>query len=235
MKQRDIISAQEREAQKVAAQRKRIVIMGILLVGVVAARFAIKDPPPPKQADHSQTPFRAIPGLLNRLPESERNKLTPYQIAMLKEADAQATSKPSPTTMLAATPYKPEEAPREILAPETEKVSRFEYTKQKIVRSQYPTPEMVDLTKDTVVLFRAGGYVKVREATRVDGHVKIDIDPSMRAEVPKTIVRTILPKGLNWKQSPPPGMVELKPAKGITIVVSKHAAKRITIRGEDEI
>lgn len=216
------------EAEQIARQKtqSRLKFLAGFLMITVVARIFIHNPAPPKTPNHSGKPFRALPGVYKNLSEAERRKLTPQQVAALKEAD-------NPQKQTAVAQYIPEAKPIQHIVKEA---AKFEYMSKRFRR---PAPvenaPEVDTSKDTLVLFAQGGFLKVKEAETVNGWVHIDIDKTIQAAVPKIMVRKIAGDATNWTEPIPVGQVQLKPAKGITVVVRSSIANRITVpRDEDD-
>lgn len=234
----------EREYQKKDATKKRIVVLAVVFVVSLGAKFAIKPPPPPKAPDHSARPFRAIPGVLKNLSDADRNKLTPQQIAMLEEADRNVLLRKSGETAIAQIPsHTPASAAVKPTAisgtiqtvPQTTSTasSPFLYKTAEKDRWVPPTPSKQDLTADTVVLFNRGGHLLAQDAERVNGSVGVTLNKTMFAKFSKSSIRQVIHTDGSWKSPIPKGFIELKPAKGITILVSRQTGRRITIKKDE--
>ncbi len=223
-----------REYQKRVSTQKRIVFFSVLIVVSLIARFIVKDPEPIKKAVHTNVKVRYLPGMLDNMPVAQRSKLSPEQIAKFLEADENAKKGLSkPAEALALNPFQPpiemkiaraEEKPILPVAetPEPTKRPRF---KPKV-------EEPRDLTKPMLVFFRSGGVIQVAKASREKDNVNIEVDRSMAAGFPGTMVKEINENAATWTEPVPSGHVKLKPARGITVIVQKEIASRISVRSD---
>ena len=223
-------SPEERETRKNIQTKKRIVFLTGLVIVSLAAKVVFKNPPPPKTPDHSDRPFRAIPGILKNLPESERKKLTPQQIAMLEEADRTGGRPDKKKEMLAQKPYTPAEPARDLSQINVKEFKAYEYASKKVTPVERQKPETIDRSKDTLILFARGGHLKVEQAERINGAVRIAFDKTIHASVPRFLVRSVQSNASGWVEPVPRGKSLLKPAQGITIIVAARIAKRITVQ-----
>jgi hypothetical protein len=226
---------EDREIAKRAATRRRTMVLGVITLIAIVIRVAVKNPPPPKSPDHAGEPFRALPGMLQNIPESERAKLSPDLLAKMQEADLKArTGRDAPATALAHVPatseYRPAAAPVDIRTEEQKLTdTKFKYaSRRKTVELQEPISQE-DFGKDKLVVFSRGGYIRVESAERAQGFVDIRLDRTSHALVPQKIVRSISTISLPWTEPVPAGQVKLKPARGITITIDRASAKRISI------
>jgi len=222
------ISDEEIARQKIAKAKKRFVILFVLLVITAGARLIVKNPPKPKLADHSKESFRALPGVLENLPVAEQMKLSPQKIAAYREADLREIAKRMPKTEMA--PYIPAEAPMENIQDKVEYerlLAKFEEKRRKM-EDEHKTLSR-DLSKDTLVMFKAGGYIKAEGAAKNENSVEIEYNKNFHAKLPGTLVKTIKENAVDWEEPVPNGFVKLHPAKGITVVVAKNISPRITV------
>lgn len=215
------------QLQRIKAQ-KRIRLLAILTVMVVTARIFIKNPEPPKKAVHHNKPVRALPGMLARMPASERAKLSPEMVAKLQEADRTRGLQAAPTEVLVK---KPTAADSTTLAA-VPKSAREEFSYEEAPHRKQPeTPEIKDIRKTTLVMLRNGRHIKAESAAKNQQNVEIVVsNVAMVARLPANMVASISENALTWHEPVPAGFVQLRPAKGITIQVEKDVARRITIR-----
>ncbi|OVE78331.1 hypothetical protein BVX98_00565 [bacterium F11] len=225
--------AEDREIQKQSALKKRVGIWATLLVAFILIRVVVKNPPAYKTPDHGNVPVKYVPGMLDAMPEEDRAKLTPSMIAKYREADQKALTEMASSGIeekWVETKYIPQEAPSEI-RPELEayKETLFQYAKKrrKIEAFQEKLRAEQAITKKMLVHFKPSGYVQAEEASFKPSHILIKVDESMLVRYPKRMVRSIKESPSNWVEPVPKGFVRLKPARGITMVVTKRTAKRI--------
>lgn len=229
----------ESEEEKANARhnkaKKRAIVLAALLGVALLARFAIEDPPLYKKVDVSQVELRYVPGVLENMTASEREKLDPTILARLERAQAahlaavaeqRSEADGSPGT------YAPAEPPPEVtsdVAAYKEQVYQYELRRKQMeeIRRQIKFAEAV--TKPGLVMFRGGGFIRVDEAERHGSRVHARAG-RMLFDVPKKWVRTISNDAREWRPPVPRGYVRLRPARGITITVSKRISRRIDLR-----
>jgi hypothetical protein len=226
---------EQREIRRRQQTKRRIRAMTVIFGLSIATRVFIKNPPPPKTPDYSKYKVRYVPGMLDAIPAAERAKMDPKVLARIQQADDEARNKragtPTPVYAAAKGPYKATEVP---IASQTqeEKELQFEYVyaKQRQAKAQQlERQEIHDTTKSTVVEFAGGGYIFAERAAR-DGRVcKIKLDRNTIAAVPSTLVKSLRTDAAGWTPPLAKGEVMLKPARGITIVLQRQVANRITI------
>lgn len=227
-------SPEERELRRRNATRRRIMVLGSTLGLAVLARVLIKDPQPPAPPDYSQDEIRYIPGMLDSLPPSERDRLDPKIIARMIQTDENARrgQLPSTETMLAQGEYQPAEPKFETdIEAEKYKDKVFAYAKRRRIEMEIEKAQMAqDLTKTMLVRFHGGGYVKAEKIGQRGHSTDIRIDKTISAQIPNQMILSVSANALTWKEPVPSGFVRLKPAKGITITVHKEIANRISVR-----
>ncbi len=224
-------SPEEREIKNQSATTRRIKILGAVCLISIVARVFIKPPPPPKTPHHENAPFRALPGMLENLPASERAKLTPEMLAKLQEADRSALVRKTQPEEKLAKKYEPLHAPVQLGSEEEKKKDVFAYHEK---RRKLPTEEKTEeggIGKTMLVLFKTGRFIKAQEATRLNGNVEIKVDKSLLANLPGKWVNSISSNGLTWKEPIPTGYTRITPARGISITLAKNIAKRISMQG----
>jgi hypothetical protein len=231
------VSEEELSLQKMAATRKRFISLLVTLAILVTLRIIIKDPPKPKIPDRSKREFRALPGVLDNLPVSEQMKLTPQMVSALREADLKEQMKRAPKKIEG--PYVPGEVPMENLQEKVEYerlLAQFEEKRRKMLEEH--KVEVRDLSKDTLVMFRTGGYIKAEDATIGKTAVEINYSKGFSAKLTRNMVKKIQENAVDWEEPVPAGFVKLKPAKGITVIVAKGTSEKITVlkyKKDDEI
>ncbi len=225
---------EEREIRKRKQTVKRIRIMMTIFGMAIVARVFIKNPPPPRTPDYSKYKVRYVPGMLDAIPAAERSKMDPKILARIQQADDDARYKRTnlpPMTALAKGPYKASETP---LASQTqqevERQFAYSYEKRRHEKiHQLEEQELRSTTKTTVVEFAGGGYVHVEKAARDKRVCEIKFDRSISASVPSTMVKNVRTDAADWSPPLSKGEVSLKPARGITIILQRQLATRITI------
>jgi hypothetical protein len=221
--------------------RRRIQILFLVCIALGVARIFIKNPPPPPKADYSKDQIRIVPGMLDQIPASERSKLDSKLIAKMVIADENAKNKSKEKAteyMYAKGSYQAAQPPLEI-DQEAENFKQFVYSsavRKKIDRIAHQEKD-IDLTKTTLVQFKAGRFLKVEKAKKAGEDVIIRMDRTILAKLPKSLVMATLENASNWEEPIPRGFVRLKPAKGITVTLSQESAKRISVKKQsfDEI
>jgi|GEM_PF-4072372 len=223
---------EEQEQRKRDAIKNRLRLLFFILGIAVMARLLVNDPTPYREPDHSKEPIRYLPGMLEAMPEVDRQKLTAAQIAKLKEADQKyLLGKSEKEDAWVYGKYAPAEPPPENQADlEAFKEQVYAYALKKQRMDIVKEETVVDPTKKMLVQFQKGGYVKVEDATRLNGHVSIHLNNSVRMEVPKYLVRQITDHAQDWLEPVPKGFVKLEPANGITIIVANRTAQKIEMR-----
>jgi hypothetical protein len=228
-----VSSVEERERQRRNAERKRLFILASACIAVVGVRLLIKNPEPPKAADHSDKPFRALPGVLDNIPAAERSKIKPEILAQLREADLKATKKADPVEQFferSRGHYQPADTPNENPKDkEMEKEFQYQYVHRQRIIEQKKEAVVIDPYKSTLVRFKNGRYVKARSTHSADPFLAIVLDKTMVASLNKKQIISVTNDAQTWQEPVPKGTVRLKPAKGITITVDKNTAERITI------
>lgn len=222
---------EEREAQKRAATRKRTIRLIVICVVIGIVRLVVKDPPPPKRAEHARVPGVARPGMLDRIPLAEQAKMDPKILAQLREADTKArTPGLKSAEEIVRGPYVPTEAPPEdVREKQLDQEYAYQYVRRQKIVEEKKQVESVDVTKPTLVRFKHGRFVKARRARDVSPYMAIELDRTIVASLPKKIILSVTDDALTWKEPVEKGKVRLKPAKGITITVNKNIAQRITV------
>jgi len=225
--------AQLKEEERQATTKARLRNFSILLGMVILARFLIPDPEPPKAPDHSKRPFTAVPGMLQLLPQEEIDRMDPVWIAKMQQADLNALDDGFTSTQDWETEqYSPVKAPLDEMATAQEQYKEeiFRYLRKKQRRDILKKQEQVDRTKKMLVRFDSGGYIKAQKTWPKNGQIRIQINRGLIAGIPRNKIRSITKNALYWKAPIPKGHVQLKPAHGITIVVSNQTAKRISLK-----
>lgn len=224
---------EEREIRIRTQTKKRIAILASVCIVCVLARILIPKPPPPKAPDHTDKPFKALPGLLEKIPEATKAKMDPKIIAQLKKADEEAAKikQGNIPDAIANKPYIPPELPAENLE-DKEKMKEiiYQYAKRQRIREITQEAEAASSSKTMLVLFKRGGHVKAEKANTTPSYVSIEIDRNMAVQVPTNLVKSVTANAATWEEPVPRGEKRLKPAKGITIQVSAATAKRITVK-----
>lgn len=222
---------EKEEKRREAARRRAKMLIGVCVL-VVLARIFIKNPEPPKLKTYNESDIQYLPGTLEAMPESTRAKLTPQQLARYQEADERALSGSDAFgDAWVQVPYVPQEAPPEITEDiEAYRNQVFQYAKKR-KRIEIERKEMdIDYSKKMLVLFKHGRHLKAKDAYRKKKRVGIMVDKTMMVRLPTRWVRSISDNALTWKEPIRKGYVEIKPARGITMIVSRKTSKRIRIR-----
>lgn len=219
----------QKALQKRRATIKRILILSFMALAIIVVRVKIKNPPPPPKPNHANVPIKILPGMLARMPASERAKLSPEMLVKFQQADQNALEKKR---------EQPAEAivNKDVVPPPTEIATVHDAVQtvshRRIKRPKVFEPE-VDSAKTALVLFNSGRHIKAYNASRKGMGVEIRLDRTITAQIPRNLVMSISNNALSWKEPVPKGYRELKPAKGITIQVLSKTAERITV-DEDE-
>lgn len=227
-------SPEEREQKRVLARRKRVQYLSIACVVVIGARLLIKDPPRYKEPDHRNAPVVYLPGMLDAMPAADRARLNPKTVAKLKEVDRQARAKLlGIEENVTVTPYTPTEPPpliQEDVEAYKEELYRFSMKRKTIEEKQ---DEMrIDRSKNMLVQFKSGGYLKAENISRENKNFEIKYDSKIYVVYPSSLVKSFSDNALTWEEPIPRGYVKIKPARGITIVLDAIKAKQITTKGK---
>ena len=234
---------EELEARRRAATARRIKILAALTVAVVAARVLIHDPKRKAPIDYSkQKNIRVVPGMLDTLPAATRAALDPQVVNQMVMADelARRGEYGKPPVSEPTGHYQPADAPAEKdVEAEAYKEQLFAYARRrKIDRERQEEAEKSrDVSKATLVQFASGGYILAETAKQRPDQTYIRLDHTIEANVPSRWVFSIRKDALDWQEPVPAGLVRLHPAKGITVILHRDAASRVTIRKKniDEI
>jgi hypothetical protein len=227
---------EEAEARRRAATAKRIKILAACSALAVVARIFISDPkrtPPP---DYTKMNIKIVPGMLDSMPASARAKLDPQLVAKMVLVDEQARrgeyGKPV-AEQAPSGPYKPADAPTIVdVEAETFKEQVFAYARKRRIDAERQAREESqarDIRKATLVQFASGGYVRAEAAEKRPTGTAIRIDKNMEANVPSRWVASIQTDALDWQEPVPAGQVRLRPAKGITVILHRDTASRVTV------
>ncbi len=204
---------------------------------MVGARLLIKDPEPPKAADHSHKPFRALPGVLDNIPVAEQSKISPEILAQLKEANRRVVVKKATSLdkFFKDGSYVPADVPTDNVKDQAV-AQEFQYQyvrRQKIIDHQKELERAqalaADPNKKVLVLFKSGRHIKARNTYNNPPFLAIQVDTTMTAGVNRQHIQSVTDNAATWQEPVPAGKTRLKPAKGITITVDKKVAERITI------
>jgi hypothetical protein len=229
---------EQAEARRRAATARRIKVLIGLSVLVLGARFIVRDPKKRAPVDYTKMQtLKIVPGMLDTLPAATRAQLDPQIVAKMVLADEMARrgeyGKPAEDTKTAAVPYKPMDAPAEAdLEAETYKEQIFAYARRRrIITEQQRRIEQqaLDLSNSTLVQFRSGGYLLAETAQKGSADTYIRMSKAVRAEIPNRWVSSIQNDARGWEEPVPAGQVRLTPAKGITVILHRDTASRITI------
>lgn len=235
---------EEKQARIRRESAQRIRILSVIAVIAIGARIAIKDPVKPPPPVHN-VPIKIMPGMLAALPPSERAKLDPQLIARLMLADEQAKQKKN--EMLAALhsagknagPYKP--APRidtPIEAEESTKEHLYAYSKRQKVADEVKEKLKQDETRKaaTLVRFSNGGNLRVDLASRDKDGVTVRM-AGVAARFPDRMVASVMQNAGAWEEPVPADKIKFKPARGITVILDRDTARRVTVKKQvfDEI
>lgn len=233
-KQKKFQRSQEEQAllrKKNAAQRRRFLLVTCVLA--IGARFLIKDPPPQKTPDRSQKSVRYVPGMLEDLSPSAMAKMDPKILAQMKIAQAKYKQEmQAAASAKGKIIYRPTDAPLANLADEEEvRQTQFIYEKKKQLQIRAAKKmNPIDLTKDMLVRFQSGGAIKAEKTKPLTRDLQIQVDRTILATLPNKMVSTVQSNAAKWKEPIPAGFVQIQPANGITITVSRETAKRISIQ-----
>lgn len=234
---------EELEARRRAATARRIKIMAVLMVGVVIARIFVSDPKRKAPIDYTrQRNIRVVPGMLDTLPAATRASLDPQVVNQMVMADELARrgefGKPQVPEVVGH--YQPANAPTEKdLEAEAYKEQLFAYARRRKIdlERRAEAEKSKDVSKATLVQFTSGGYILAEAAKQRPDETYIRLDHTIEANVPSGWVTSIRKDALDWKEPVPAGLVRLQPAKGITVILHRDAASRVTIQKKkvDEI
>ncbi|MFN0116822.1 MAG: hypothetical protein ACKVQC_00830 [Elusimicrobiota bacterium] len=218
-----------------AAKKRAKYLIGTLGVMIIL-RLILKNPEPPKAPDHSNVPFKALPGMLDAIPVSARSKLDPKLVVQMMQADEdfrRGKSQKDNKSMAFKETYKPADLSITTETEEEKLVQEaYQYAKKmKLLKdSQNDSQEQFDPNKSLVIRFASGGYVFAQDSWEVNNSRKIKIDQTMQAGIPNRMVESVTVRTADWKESVPKGFVKLKPAKGITAILNQNTAKKISIK-----
>jgi hypothetical protein len=225
---------EQREIRRRKNTVRRVRVMVAIFAVAVLARVFIKNPPPPKTPDYSHYKVRYVPGMLEAIPAAQRSQMDPKLLAMMVRADEEARHGLAAQQTAGSFVKKTYEAAEAPLASESrveaEKQFVYAYTKRRQEKiHEMEQEERRETTKTTVVQFTGGGYLHVEQASESGRVYEIKFDRTMLATVPSHMVQRVRPNAVDW--SPPLGRneVELKPARGITIVLQRQLAARIPL------
>jgi hypothetical protein len=225
---------EEREIRVRRNTAKRVrFIVAILGVSIVA-RIFVKNPPPPQAVQYSASEVRFVPGMLDAIPASERNKMDPRMLARMQQLDDEARrgAKPSPpASAVAETPYKASETPLASEA-EAEKTRQFAYSyakKRQEVLMAMEEIQVRNTSKTTLVQFTRGGYLHVEQAIKTPRNCEIRFDRTLVANLPSKMVQDVTADAAAWTPPLSSREVELKPARGITIILERQLARHVTV------
>jgi hypothetical protein len=225
-------SVEQIEARKRRETAQRVKTLSIVAAVALVARLAIKDPPKPPPPDHSNVPIKILPGMLEALPASERAKLDPSIVAKMMEADAKARIEKEAKTnaQQSEVAYRPLPVSDDANRLREEKLQEL-YSYAKRQRSEDLERQRLKEEQESiykmVVQFRDGGYLKVLDAREEMAGITVRI-PGIAITVPREMVVSVVAVA-DWKEPVPTGKVRLQPARGITIVIDKGAAQRISL------
>lgn len=218
---------EEKEARKRQESAKRVKMLSVVAVLCLAARFVVKDPVKPPPPDHSNAPVKILPGMLASLPASERAKLSPQLLARMMEADAKARV----DQMAKADAYQPANAPppRDVLG-EKMKQEMYRYARRQRAadRKRRQFKEEQEAPMKMLVRFTNGGRLRVEEARKGPEGVTVRL-PGLAATFPHRMVGAVVEHAKAAPEPVPPGKIRIKPARGITMIVDRDTARRITI------
>lgn len=224
---------EELEIRRRKSMVKRMRNLSIVLIVSVTARFLIKDPVPPPPPDRSQKKIRYVPGMLEDISADRLSKMDPRLVAQMRAAEARYKEEQTyKSTPFLGGKYLPAEIPLTNEA-DAEELRQMQYTfaKNKVNRIiEESVRQSRDLTKGMLIHFRGGGFIKAENAIPDRDGMRINFDRSLNVTLPKRFVLSTIPGSAKWKEPIRPGMVQLKPAPGITITVAKETAKRISVQ-----
>lgn len=227
---------EEAEARRRAATARRIKILVFLSVGVVVARTFISDPKRKAPIDYTKSrQIKIVPGMLDTMPAASRAALDPQVVSKMVLADEMARR--GVTTLDSAPPlptgtYKVADAPLEKdLEADLYKEQVFAYARKRRIETerQRRDEQPVDLGNSTLVQFRSGGYVLAEAAQQRPDETYIRMSKTVEADFPSHWVSSIRKNVQGWQEPVPPGQVRLKPAKGITVIMHRDTAARVTV------
>lgn len=219
-------SPEERELKKRISTARRIKILGAICLLTVVAKFFIKGPPPPKAPDHSNSATRISSAFLDTVPVTDRSRIAPEILAKLEAAKTE--SQVASANALPAK-YMPPEPP----VPLEHKEPAYQLAKKKTPKKSPPATEETDVSKRTLVLLRDGRYFRARSADRVGDEVRIVLDGAIHLSLPRRLILSISDNAMTWREPIPLSYVQLHPAPGMTVILRKTTAKRITISGDE--
>ncbi|MCB4756492.1 MAG: hypothetical protein LHV69_05595 [Elusimicrobia bacterium] len=222
---------EEKEHLKRSAVKKRVLTLTAIAVVAIIARILIKDPPPPKAPAHHEK-VRYLPGVIDNLTPAQKAKIDPLVLAELEAASSEFNEKKQREQYEAFAQKRAVEEWNKKLE-DLKKIQKQLVVKYKVREYHSPTvAEKKELQKTILVRFKGGGYIKAQKAYAKKGNVNLEMDASMAAQFPQKMVSQITPDALNWQEPVPQGQVKLKPGHGMTIIVAKSIAGRITAKPE---
>jgi len=234
MRQLTDTAAEKQEIKKQQrAVKKRLIRLGVIVIICIGVRIYKKDPPKFVAPDHSNKQTVYLPGILETMPEAEKANLPAAELAKYQEADRLVQEDTTLGTGWEPIEYVREEAPSEI-SPELEayRDRLFKYAKKRrkteILREQMLIEEK--FVKKELILFKRSGYITAGSTFRKKKELHIRINNSMRMVYPLHLVRTVFSDSREWEEPIPKGFVKVKPAKGVTMVVKKRTATRLSKR-----
>lgn len=228
---------EEAEARRRASTAFRIKVLVGISVLVIAARVFIKDPERKAPIDYTKAPVKIVPGMLDTLPASARANIEPQLLAKMVLADEMARrgefGKPPAETEAAKVEYRPAEAPTERdVEAEAYKEQIFAYARKRRIdtlRRDRIEQQSRDTRKSTLVRFASGGFVHAEAAERRRRDTYIRIDKNLEADLPNSLVSSVRNDALGWNEPVPAGKVKLRPARGITVILFRDTARRVTV------
>jgi len=233
---------EEKQQRKQRESRQRIRALVAVCVVSVIARLVIKDPAKQVAELHPEAQVKILPGMLASLPASERARLDPKVVAQLMLADEQAKEKkiaPAKPEQFAGGAYKPAQAPEDTdTLGERAKQMQYAYAKRQrsIDEEKAKMETKIEAVNKTLIQFSNGRSLRVLRAQRDANDTTIRM-AGLSATLPNRLIRSVTDNAEAWQEPVPAGKVVIKPARGITIVVDKETARRITVKkaGYDEI
>ena len=234
---------EEAETRRRAATSQRVKIFAVLVAGCVCARLLISDPQRKAPIDYAkQRNIKIVPGMLDTMPAASRTALDPQVVSKMVMADEQARrgeyGKPEVKEEIGH--YQPADAPAaKDLEAEAYKEQLFSYARRRKVdlELQARAEKSRDISKSTLVRFSSGGYILAEAAQQHPDKTYIRLDQTIEADLPSHWVSSIRKDALDWQEPVPAGQVRLQPARGITVILHRDAASRVTVQKKtfDEI
>ena len=228
---------EEAEARRRATTAFRIkVLIGVSVV-VLGARFLIKDPERKGPVDYSKVQVKIVPGMLDTMPASTRAQLDPKLVAKMVLVDEMARrgeyGKPdAKKESSTAGTYRPMDAPTEAdVEAEAYKEQVFAYARRRRIEAERQARVEVgrDIRRTVLVRFASGGFVHAERAEKRASETFIRLDRTIEADLPNVLVASVKSDSLDWNEPVPAGQVKLTPARGITVILNRDTASRVTI------